>query len=104
MLSHLPEKLAKIRRKNRSRFQIVGIKRHVKTPVIAGFPSSEFKNYRTDVISNSEKSKRVSERSFRTHEGIAHSGVWRSAAIMIVIAFRLIYRHLAPKTWLEWAS
>jgi hypothetical protein len=48
-LPHLPRKMAKIRPKPRSRFQIVGILDHVKTPVIACFQSIEFENYRTDV-------------------------------------------------------
>ncbi|MBP9229558.1 MAG: hypothetical protein KBF41_15935, partial [Azonexus sp.] len=41
--------LAKIGRKNSSRFQIVGIQDHAKTRFIAGFQSSEIKNGRTDV-------------------------------------------------------
>jgi hypothetical protein len=48
-LPHLPGKLAKIGRKNSSRFQIVGIQDHTKTRFIAGFQSSEIKNGRTDV-------------------------------------------------------
>ncbi|MEI8022383.1 MAG: hypothetical protein WCH39_29505, partial [Schlesneria sp.] len=48
-LSHLPGELTKIRRKNRGRFQIVGIGDHAKTRVIAGFQSSEVKNGRTNV-------------------------------------------------------
>jgi hypothetical protein len=49
-LPHLPGKLAKIGRKNSSRFQIVGIQDHAKTRFIAGFQSSEIKNGRTDVM------------------------------------------------------
>lgn len=37
-------------------------------------------------------------------EGIAHSGAWGIAAIMIVLASWVLYRYLAPKTWREWAS
>lgn len=48
-LPHLPEELAKIRRKNRARLQIVGIGDHAKTRVIAGFQSSEVRNGRTNV-------------------------------------------------------
>jgi hypothetical protein len=51
-LPHLPGKLAKIGRKNSSRFQIVGIQDHAKTRFIAGFQSSEIKNGRTDVSTN----------------------------------------------------
>jgi methanethiol S-methyltransferase len=35
---------------------------------------------------------------------IAHSGAWGLAIIMIVVASWLIYRHLAPRTWREWAG
>lgn len=38
------------------------------------------------------------------NEGIAHSGAWGLAAIMIVVASWLFYRYFAPKTWREWAS
>jgi len=38
------------------------------------------------------------------NEGIAHSGAWGLAVIMIVVASWLLYRYLAPKTWREWAS
>jgi protein-S-isoprenylcysteine O-methyltransferase Ste14 len=37
-------------------------------------------------------------------EGIAHSGAWGLAAIMVVIASWIFYRYFAPKTWREWAS
>lgn len=37
-------------------------------------------------------------------EEIAHSGAWALAAIMIVVASWVFYRHFAPKTWREWAS
>jgi len=37
-------------------------------------------------------------------EGIAHSGAWALAVIMIVLASWLLYRFLAPKTWREWAG
>ena len=37
-------------------------------------------------------------------EGIAHSGAWGLAAIMIVVASWVFYRYLAPRTWREWAS
>lgn len=36
--------------------------------------------------------------------GIAHSGAWVVALIVIVIASWLLYRYLAPKTWREWAG
>lgn len=38
------------------------------------------------------------------NEEIAHSGAWALAAIMIVVASWVFYRHFAPKTWREWAS
>jgi len=38
------------------------------------------------------------------NEGIAHSGAWGLAAIMIVGASWIFYRYFAPKTWREWAS
>lgn len=38
------------------------------------------------------------------NEGIAHSGAWGIAAIMIVAASWIFYRYFAPKTWREWAS
>ena len=38
------------------------------------------------------------------NEGIAHSGAWGLAAIMIVVASWLFYRYFAPKTWREWAG
>ncbi len=38
------------------------------------------------------------------NEGIAHSGAWGLAAIMIVVASWLFYRYFAPRTWREWAS
>jgi len=38
------------------------------------------------------------------NEGIAHSGAWGLALIMIVVTSWLLYRYLAPKTWREWAS
>jgi len=38
------------------------------------------------------------------NEGIAHSGAWGLAAIMVVIASWIFYRYFAPKTWREWAS
>ena len=56
-LPHLPGKLAKIGRKNSSRFQIVGIQDHAKTRFIAGFQSSEIKNGRTDVVENMKNSR-----------------------------------------------
>ena len=37
-------------------------------------------------------------------EGLAHSGAWGLAAIMVVIASWIFYRYFAPKTWREWAS
>jgi protein-S-isoprenylcysteine O-methyltransferase Ste14 len=37
-------------------------------------------------------------------EGIAHSGTWALAVIMVVIASWVLYRFLAPKSWREWAS
>lgn len=37
-------------------------------------------------------------------EGIAHSGAWGIAVVMIVVASWVLYRYLAPKTWREWAS
>lgn len=37
-------------------------------------------------------------------EGIAHSGAWGLAAIMIVVASWVLYRYLAPKTWREWTT
>lgn len=36
--------------------------------------------------------------------GIAHSGAWGIALIVIVIASWLLYKYLAPKTWREWAG
>jgi len=38
------------------------------------------------------------------NEGIAHSGAWGIAVIMIVVASWVLYRYLAPRTWREWAS
>lgn len=38
------------------------------------------------------------------NEGIAHSGAWGLAALMIVVASWLFYRYFAPRTWREWAS
>ncbi|HEX8726441.1 MAG TPA: isoprenylcysteine carboxylmethyltransferase family protein [Gemmatimonadaceae bacterium] len=35
---------------------------------------------------------------------IAHSGAWGLTAIMVVVASWMLYRHLGPKTWREWAS
>jgi hypothetical protein len=63
----LPGELTKIRRKNRGRFQIVGIGDHAKTRVIAGFQSSEVKNGRTNVgstIKNSEHLLKEARRDF----------------------------------------
>ena len=37
-------------------------------------------------------------------QGIAHSGAWGLAAIMIVVASWALYRYFAPKTWREWAG
>jgi len=37
-------------------------------------------------------------------EAIAHSGTWGLAAIMIVLASWILYRHLAPQSWREWAG
>lgn len=37
-------------------------------------------------------------------DGIAHSGTWALAVIMVVIASWVLYRFLAPKSWREWAS
>lgn len=44
------------------------------------------------------------QKSFNMNEGIAHSGAWGLAAIMVVIASWIFYRYFAPKTWREWAS
>jgi protein-S-isoprenylcysteine O-methyltransferase Ste14 len=38
------------------------------------------------------------------NEGIAHSGAWGLAAIMIVVASWVFYRYFAPRTWREWAG
>lgn len=38
------------------------------------------------------------------NEAVSHSGAWGAAAIMVVIASWILYRHLAPKTWREWAG
>jgi hypothetical protein len=51
LLPRLPRELATIRGKNRLRLQIVGIRNHAQTRVIVGLQPSDFKIYRTDVIS-----------------------------------------------------
>jgi protein-S-isoprenylcysteine O-methyltransferase Ste14 len=38
------------------------------------------------------------------NEGIARSGAWGLAAIMIVVASWVFYRYFAPRTWREWAG
>lgn len=37
-------------------------------------------------------------------KAIPHTGAWGLAVIMVVIASWILYRHLAPKTWREWAG
>jgi hypothetical protein len=56
-LPHLPGKLAKIRRKVCSQFQIVGILDHAKNPVITGFQANELKIYRSHVLPITDGSK-----------------------------------------------